>query len=61
LGTHFAVAFREKRAATAISVYTKDTKLVLGLFERARKGAERERGERFDRLWRDRPPSLKAD
>jgi hypothetical protein len=61
LGTHFAVAFREKGAATAVSVYTKDAKAVLGLFERARKGAARQLSERFDQLWRDRPPSLKAE
>jgi hypothetical protein len=62
LGGHFAVGFHEEGSTSTISVYTKDEKLVLGLYEKAaEKKASKFRGARFDELWKERPPSLKRD
>src|SRR5262245_44403100 len=52
IGTHFAVAFHEKGSTSTTSVYTKDAKLVLGLFDKAadKKAAEIGGGDEFDKL-----------
>jgi hypothetical protein len=61
-GSHFPVGFHEEGSTSTVSVYTKDEKLVLGLFEKAAdKKASKIRGGRFDELWKERPPSLKRE
>jgi hypothetical protein len=61
-GSHFAVAFHEEGSTSTVSVYTRDEKLVVGLYEKAAaKKAAEIRGARFDELWKERPPSLKRD
>ena len=61
-GNQFAVGLHEKGTTSTVSVYTKDEKIVLGLFETgAQKEASRVRGGRFDELWKERPPSLKKE
>ena len=64
LGTHFAVAFHEKGSTATISVYTKDAKVVLGLFDKAADKKARAieiGGAQFDKVWKDNPPSLKRE
>jgi hypothetical protein len=61
-GSHFPVGFHEEGSTSTVSVYTKDEKLVLALFEKAAdKKASEIRGGRFDELWKERPPSLKRE
>jgi hypothetical protein len=64
IGTHFAVAFHEKGSTSTTSVYTKDVKVVLGLFDKAadKKSLEiKIGGAQFDKVWKDNPPSLKRE
>jgi len=58
MGLRFVVLFREKGGQSG-NVYTNDTKLVLGLFEKAaRKEMSNGRTEGFDQLYKDQPPAL---
>jgi hypothetical protein len=58
IGTHFAVAFHEEGSSSTISVYTKDAKLILGLFEKGHKAIPaKDRQESLEKLWRQKPPS----
>jgi hypothetical protein len=53
----YAVAFHEEGKNSAIAVYTRDAKLVLGLFEKAlRAEAEVVPGDRVRQLWKELPP-----
>jgi hypothetical protein len=64
IGTHFAVAFHEKGSTSTISTYTKDVKVVLGLFDKAADKKALEigvGGDQFDKVWKDNPPSLKRE
>jgi hypothetical protein len=57
LREHYAVGFHEAGKNSTISVYTRDAKLVLGLFDKAVKaGKNNFRGNRFEKMWKDRPP-----
>ena len=59
MGYRFEVMYRDNGGQPS-AVHTKDSKIVLGVFEKAaRKESTSRRGAGFDRLWAEHPPALK--
>ncbi len=58
MGRRFSGSFCWNEGAPPVEINTKDVKVVGDLFAKAAGTAESDRGERFDSLWKEHPPSL---
>jgi hypothetical protein len=58
IGDSYGVGFLEEGKSSTTSLYTRDAKLVLGLFEKAIQAEPRTaRNPRVEALWKERPPA----
>jgi hypothetical protein len=54
-GRHYRVSFRVEGVERSVQGYTQDSKLVLGLFDKAVVALEN-RNDRFEEIWKNNPP-----